>query len=58
MTYRMIVKTETPTESGRTKIETERIEFIPEGEVETYRDAARTSAPQGSTRTIKVVRER
>ena len=59
MTYKMIVKTETPgRRAGATKTETEQIRFIPEAEVESYREVARTTAPLGSTRTIRVVQER
>jgi alkylated DNA nucleotide flippase Atl1 len=58
MTYQMSIRTETATPNGKTKVERETIRHIPEGEVETYRDAARTSAPAGSTRTIKVTAQR
>lgn len=58
MAYRMIVRTETAGPRGGTRIERETIRHIPEAELESYRDAARTSAPAGATRTIRVVPER
>lgn len=57
MTYRMIVKTETVNSAGRARTTTERISHIPADRVEADRAAARLSAPQGATRTIKVVSE-
>jgi alkylated DNA nucleotide flippase Atl1 len=57
-TYQMAIRTERINENGRMKIDREIIQHIPEGEVESYRDAARTSAPLGSTRTIKVTEQR
>lgn len=56
-THRMIVKTYSVGIDGRTTSTTEYIRHIPADRVEADREAARTSAPAGSTRTIKVVKE-
>ncbi len=56
-TYRMIVTTETADRKGRSQTTRETIRHIPEGQLDSRRDAARRSAPRGSTRTIKVVAE-
>lgn len=50
MTYRMRITTEG--QDGKARTET--IENIPADQVQARRDAARLSAPQGVTRTIKV----
>jgi hypothetical protein len=57
MTYQMIVKTETADSRGRQASTTERVRHIPADKVEDHRNAARLSAPKGSTRTIEVVQE-
>jgi hypothetical protein len=57
MTHRMIVKTQSVGSDGRSKSTTEQVRHIPTDQVESRRAAARQSAPQGSTRTIKVVSE-
>jgi hypothetical protein len=55
-TYRMIVKTQT-TENGRAKSTTEYVRHILDADLPARRETARTSAPAGATRTIKVVPE-
>jgi hypothetical protein len=55
--HRMIVKTQGRDASGRATSTTERVRNIPGSQVEARREAARQSAPAGSTRTIKVVSE-
>lgn len=55
--YRMIVKTETVDDKGRSKTTRETIPSIAEDQLDQRRRAARESAPAGSTRTIRVVRE-
>jgi hypothetical protein len=55
-TYRMIVKTQT-VDNGKPVNTTEYVRSILEDDVPARRDAARQSAPQGATRTIKVVAE-
>lgn len=57
MTFKMIVKTQTIGTNGRARNTTEHIPHIPADQVEARREAARTSAPRGATRTIKVVSE-
>lgn len=58
MTYRMIVKTQTTDHNGRAKTTRETIPHIPADQLDARREAARTSAPRGATRTVKVVPER
>lgn len=58
MTHAMIIRTETVNAAGRQSTTTERIPHIMTGELDRYREAARVSAPRGSTRTIRVVDER
>lgn len=57
-TYKMIVKTQTADENGRSKTETEHIRFVPEAKLDRYCEVARTSVPIGATRTIRVVNEK
>lgn len=56
-TYRMIVKTETVDNAGRTISNTERVRNILDTDLDARREAARKSAPLGSIRTIRVVNE-
>lgn len=58
MFHKMIVKTQAVNAAGRPTSSTEHIRHIPAAEVEDRREAARQSAPAGSTRTIRVVDER
>jgi hypothetical protein len=57
MTYRMIVKTDGRNDQGRAVVQTEMIRHIQGDDLDARRDAARRSAPLGSTRTIRVVQE-
>jgi hypothetical protein len=53
--YRMIVKTETVGTDGRALNTREIIGHLTEDELPARRNAAKLSAPLGSTRTIRVV---
>ena len=55
-THRVIVKTQT-IKNGRQTSTTEHLRHVMPEQVEAYREAARMTAPAGSTRTIKVVSE-
>lgn len=56
-TYRMIVTTETVDPNGKNVRTRETIPYIPEAELNERREAARTSAPHGSTRIVRAVLE-
>jgi hypothetical protein len=56
--YRMHIKTEGIGTDGRATRTTELVPNLTEGELDSRRDAARRSAPVGSTRTIKVTEQR
>lgn len=56
-TYRMTIRTET-TENGRPVTTREVVPHITEDDLPSRREAARTSAPAGATRTLRVVPER
>lgn len=59
MTYKMIVKTDSvDSHTGRATHITEHVRNIPADQLSDRREAARQSAPRGSTRTIQVVQER
>lgn len=57
MTYRMIIRTETVDADGRSRTQREIVPHITDEDLDDRREQARRSAPQGATRTIRVVPE-
>lgn len=58
MTFKMIVTTDTVNAAGRSTKTTEHVPHIPADQLDSRRETARTSAPAGATRTVRVVQER